>query len=350
MTTIRCNQCKHDNFALSVICAFCGKNLPDSSAEVTERNKKPLPLLPFNSNVHIRSVAKREKAKLLELPAIKCSTTELSVLFDYAKQGYLISGNPYYSSKMNATSLEVDNATWQGRFLINAFACEFDIVLAPGASEPAIPSSEVPAGLQQVTGPCIVINDFLLMSASVAAVFLCSAMPASNVSKERLYDLSKALEFDFTAHDRHSIERFNHCVHRAELLCTDRALVKSAIRVQNGMITHVIAHEMGHLCLGHTCSLVRVEDEVSRNMEREADSFAASILHTLDNRAYHFVGQILFDLMMTWQHHGIAPQTPTSHPCSRDRFHAAFVSNPTAASEAEALFGMSQDDWIALLP
>jgi hypothetical protein len=85
-------------------------------------------------------------------------------------------------------------------------------------------------------------------------------------------------------------------------------------------------------------------------MEREADSFAASLLYTLDDRAYHFVGQIMFDLMMTWQHHGYGTQTPTSHPTSRDRLLAAFTSNPTAASEAEALFGMKVDDWKALLP
>lgn len=349
MTTKVCNSCKRENNAVSVLCAYCGKALTQSTVVVQTADKDTPPLQPFNRNVHIRHGAGNETARLLELQHVHCSPKDLTGLFNEAQKSSFVSGNPNYRAKVNATTLGIDSTTWMGRCTINGFATEQDIVLAPGASGPALPATDLPENTIRITGPCIVLNEFLLMAAGVASVFLCSAIPASNISKERLFDLSKALSINARTSSKPFFERVNHSIQRADLLCEDAALVESALRVRNGMITAVLAHEMGHLCLGHTTSLVR-QDEVSRNMEREADSFAASLLYTLDNRAYHFVGQIMFDLMMTWQHHGYGPQTPTSHPSSRDRLLAAFTSNPTAAGEAEALFGMSVADWHSLLP
>lgn len=349
MTTKICNSCKRENNSISVICAYCGKSLTSSAVVVLTEDQDTSPLQPFNRNVHIRRASGQETARLMELQHVHCSSKDLSGLFKEAQKSTFVAGNPNYRTKMNATTLGIDNTTWMGRCTINGFATEQDIVLAPGASGPALPAPDLPEKTVRIAGPCIVLNEFLLMAAGVSSVFLCSAIPASNVSKERLYDLSKALSINARSSSKPFFERVNHCIQRADLLCEDDSLVESVLRVRNGMITAVLAHEMGHLCLGHTSSLVR-QDEVSRNMEREADSFAASLLHTMDNRAYHFVGQVMFDLMMTWQHHGYGPQTPTSHPSSRDRLLAAFTSNPTAASEAEALFGMSVADWQSLLP
>lgn len=349
MSTKICTHCKRENNSISILCAYCG-NSYDSNHVVIQSDIIDEPTLqPFNRNVHIRRATGQDASRLLDLQHVHCSASTLAALYKAAQQSPFVTGNPNYRSKTSGTSLGIDNTTWMGKCTINGFATEQDIVLAPGASGPALPSTDLPENTVRIPGPCIVLNEFLLMSAGLASVFLCSAIPASNVSKERLYDLSKALAINARASSKQFFDRVNHCIQRADLLCEDTALVESAIRVRDGMVTAVLAHEMGHLCLGHTSSLVR-QDEVSRNMEREADSFAASLLHTMDNRAYHFVGQVMFDLMMTWQHHGYGPQIPTSHPSSRDRLLAAFTSNPTAAGEAEALFGMSVSDWKSLLP
>jgi hypothetical protein len=280
-----------------------------------------------------------------DLKSIKHSHGETADLFQIAKESPFIVTNSHYGSLLYRTSLEIDDVTFYGRSVPNAFACNDDIWLIPDNPEPelTLPSFHegTPAGTIHVHGPCIIMCEYLISIASIASVFLCSSIPASNVSKERLCDLGKCIM------SPGSSEHLQIYLQRAALLCDDD-LYENALRVRHGVVTYVLAHEMGHICLGHVTSYYR-PNEMSRNQEREADSFAQSLLLTMENRAYFFVGSLIFQLICVWNAHGVNHEL-TTHPDSKDRFHAAFVSNPTAASEAEALFGMSQDDWIALLP
>lgn len=116
----------------------------------------------------------------------------------------------------------------------------------------------------------------------------------------------------------------------------------------------VIAHEAGHISMGHTLGS-RKSPETSRNQEREADSFAASALGSSVFREYLFVGAALTGILLTWVEAAGGPTTgagpgDASHPPSRQRFLDLFVSQPSAAEEAAQRFGLTRERLIALLP
>lgn len=117
------------------------------------------------------------------------------------------------------------------------------------------------------------------------------------------------------------------------------------------MEMYILAHEAGHICLGHTLG-INLSYEVSRNQEREADSFAASALVSSPFRDYLFLGHVFATLLMVWANHagGGDQADPTTHPRGVERFQDAIRSHAQAAREAEAEFGLSQAELEKLLP
>lgn len=126
--------------------------------------------------------------------------------------------------------------------------------------------------------------------------------------------------------------------------------VSLAQSIRMSMDMEVIAHEVGHVVLCHTLGRP-VNYDVSRNQEREADSVASSILSTCPYREYHFLGQVLGNIIFVWMEQlpDSAPQA-TTHPLSRERFANAFNSNSDAAREADEAFGLSRRKLEQLLP
>jgi hypothetical protein len=346
MSTKKCNSCHGENHALSVLCAYCGKLLSGQISGNLADNRTSSLVQPSTSFEQLRKEFRNINRSIRGSKSIKHSHGYMADFFEIAKESPFINNNPSYWRSLNQTSLAIDDVTEFGCTQANAFASHFDHWMVPGQYDAVSEISDFPDGTPEgtihVTGPCIVMNAYLVCIAEIASVFLCSSIPASNVSKERLYDLGKLVL------SARSVDQFQIYMQRVALLCDDAQLCQNASRVCDGAIMSVIAHEMGHICLGHVTSFNK-PNEIKRNQEREADSFAQSLLLTMENRAYFFVGSIIFQLIYVWNDHGRNHEL-TTHPDSRDRFHAAFVSNPTAASEAEALFGMSQDDWIGLLP
>ena len=107
------------------------------------------------------------------------------------------------------------------------------------------------------------------------------------------------------------------------------ALAKS---VSAGLLLGILAHEAGHLALGH---VLRTEDrgnnDISRNQEREADSFASSVIASSPFGEYILAG------MLFW-HYALAQQEkegtrPTTHPLSLERFENFVRANPDLAAE-----------------
>ena len=107
------------------------------------------------------------------------------------------------------------------------------------------------------------------------------------------------------------------------------ALAKS---VSAGLLLGILAHEAGHMALGH---VLRTEDrgnnDISRNQEREADSFASSVIASSPFGEYILAG------MLFW-HYALAQQEkegtrPTTHPLSLERFENFVRANPDLAAE-----------------
>ena len=117
-----------------------------------------------------------------------------------------------------------------------------------------------------------------------------------------------------------------------------------------GVEVSVMAHEVGHLCLAHTASMQGCSDEVSRNQEREADSFAASVLSSLAGGEATFLGHVLCPLMFAWQDFSIRNRQPTSHPLGRERFQSALRSRSEHLAAVSHRYGLGEAELLALLP
>jgi hypothetical protein len=120
--------------------------------------------------------------------------------------------------------------------------------------------------------------------------------------------------------------------------------------VYEGMLACVLAHELGHLCLGHTVRSERVEPETSRAHEREADDFSSRVLSGMQSRAQMFVGQAMLQLLMAWRDRKLSVGPRASHPASCERYLATLSAQQAALREAEQRFGISEDDWRGMLP
>ena len=96
-----------------------------------------------------------------------------------------------------------------------------------------------------------------------------------------------------------------------------------------GTVVGVLAHEFGHLALGHCCGSV-LNDEISRNHEREADSFASSVVSASEYRESLGLGTIIWELAMAVFEsiHGVEA---TTHPHSIERLLNFIRANPSTA-------------------
>jgi hypothetical protein len=111
------------------------------------------------------------------------------------------------------------------------------------------------------------------------------------------------------------------------------------------MILNVVAHELGHICLGHTLG-VKQNYEISRNQEREADSFAASVTASSPFSDYIVSGGIFWWVIMTWAAESAGLQAETSHPHARERLMDYIRANKAQAEE----IGITQETIQAYLP
>lgn len=118
----------------------------------------------------------------------------------------------------------------------------------------------------------------------------------------------------------------------------------------SAMVMSVVAHEAGHIALGHTLTAAELNYDTRRNQEREADSFAASVLSSSPFREYLFLGQVLVSVILCWTQSDGRETAPTTHPLARERFMNALRSNTSAAAEAADNLGMTSQFLEELLP
>ena len=113
----------------------------------------------------------------------------------------------------------------------------------------------------------------------------------------------------------------------------DPAIRQKAVSYSSGMLISVMAHETGHLVLGHLLSDggTKPNLEISRNHEREADSFASSVISASPFGEYIFAGTL-------FMHYALVVQSDDdtdarrSHPLSKERFFNFVRANPDKAS------------------
>lgn len=102
--------------------------------------------------------------------------------------------------------------------------------------------------------------------------------------------------------------------------------------ISSGMIVGILAHEMGHVCLGHILgpSYYDSNQEIARNHEREADSFASSITAACPFGEYIYEGTLFWHYVLAKQEGNQA--VASTHPLSRERLANMIRANPSKAS------------------
>ena len=107
---------------------------------------------------------------------------------------------------------------------------------------------------------------------------------------------------------------------------------QKAQAVSAGMIIGILAHEMGHVCLGHVLgpNYYQTNQEIGRNHEREADSFASSVTAASPFGEYVFEGTLFWFYALAMQE--TDQKVATTHPLSRERLENLIRANPSKAS------------------
>ena len=112
----------------------------------------------------------------------------------------------------------------------------------------------------------------------------------------------------------------------------DQVLSRKAKTLAAGLMVGIIAHEFGHLALGHLHGVSRTL-EISRNQEREADSFASSVISSSPFGDHMVLGSILWELVWVWLENQPGGSIATTHPLASERLASLIHDNPTVAAE-----------------
>ena len=111
----------------------------------------------------------------------------------------------------------------------------------------------------------------------------------------------------------------------------DNKVVAKARSVAAGLMLGIIAHEAGHQALCHTLNTAEtVNLEISRNQEREADSFASSVIASSPFGEYILAGTLFWHYAMAMQQGDEA--VAKTHPLSKERFENFVRANEELAS------------------
>jgi hypothetical protein len=97
---------------------------------------------------------------------------------------------------------------------------------------------------------------------------------------------------------------------------TDDMIAIDAKSYAAGSIIATIAHEQGHICLSHT---VRgpVDDDVSRNDERQAELFSCSVSTATPFAGHIVLASLFVNVLFAWMMGD--DEIATTHPHSRER-------------------------------
>jgi hypothetical protein len=109
---------------------------------------------------------------------------------------------------------------------------------------------------------------------------------------------------------------------------------RNADSIASGMLTFVLAHESGHHALGHVFGSA-ANLEVSRNQEREADTFASSVIATSPYGEYIFAGTLFWQYALAQQEKNADGRG--THPLAQERLENLIRQN----EEMAAAFGIT---------
>ncbi len=113
---------------------------------------------------------------------------------------------------------------------------------------------------------------------------------------------------------------------------SDEAWLAKAKNISRGILLGILAHETGHIVLGHVWSWGAESNERSRNQERQADSFAHSVASGTADADIMFFGNFVFDFAFAINEgkNGDSEASRT-HPYSEERLFNLLRDNRSTA-------------------
>ena len=110
---------------------------------------------------------------------------------------------------------------------------------------------------------------------------------------------------------------------------------EGALRLAYGTIICILAHEFGHLALGHCCAVAEnkdkdIRDEITRHQERQADSFASSVVSASEYKEVLGLGTIIWELAFAVTELSSGADEG-DHPLSIERLLNFIRDNPSTA-------------------
>lgn len=223
--------------------------------------------------------------------------------FEFVRSSPHVQGNRQYKDAMGKVQFQFD----AGNDGVNAFAD-----LEPGEDGGETPVIRCQAGAGRF--------------ARLVSLALAAELAGCEGSVQGLLQAMTPRQFAvLTAEDAGELLRKTGL----EEMLADDNIRAEASAIGMGMLATVLAHESGHQALGHVFG--RAENlEVSRNQEREADTFASSVVSTSGYSKYMFAGMLFWHYAFALQQ-GRATGEST-HPLAEERLANLIQQNPGMAA------------------
>ena len=280
------------------------------------------PATPSRVRAAIRAIAGVKEAEDLDPMEVaylwSTSEAELQQLMAYVCTSPHVTSNPSYAKVAEDLLFVIakEDPT------INAFATLGEYAQAPG----------IPADAPMI----YLLNGAILYAKLISAAFVASRlMLDSDPSMENPMPIFVTLIGNWVVENRCEITEAGVADFAGQLglhyLFANSGLYRKVSSFASAVIICILAHEFGHLSLGHVHG-VSVNLEVSRNQEREADSFASSVISSGPFGGYMVLGTVLWELVWVWLE-TVTGEPATTHPLSSERLADLIRANPSAAAE-----------------
>lgn len=235
------------------------------------------------------------------------SDAEIAQLYENVHRSTHVQNNAHYREVIDATTFIYSN----NYAVVNAFSSWRPL------------DSARPKELSRV----IVCYGGAIVFCRLSSLAVAAGLAGDTTAVKRFLDALEPQDTDAVNFD--SVKRLVKKSALAKALASEQ-IRKKAKSVAAGMVIGILAHEAGHQALGHNDKERRDDNmEISRNQEREADSFASSVISSSPFGEYIFAGTLLWYYALASQESNAKERT---HPLSKERFENLVRANPEKAA------------------
>lgn len=236
---------------------------------------------------------------------------DIKTLFDYIRGSRLVLENPVYRAALE----------------------KVDVVYLTDPANPE--SNEVNAGAGEKK---ITLNAGFVRLARIAGSALAADLGGGAVFK-RLLDVvfdNPAWADSITMDE--ATDLFVALGLRHDAIIVDEAMRHEAVDRSSAAILATLAHEAGHIALGHVNANVdyyKVNLEVARNQERQADSFMSSVIATVPFGEHMFEAEMFNDFLNAVAEKSRKEKSDKghTHPLSVERYNNLLKDHPDLAEK-----------------